>query len=117
MHKHRFIKEGEEWYVDLPDYIDQGGHKGDLQMVQGADTMLEMIAGDEKEVILWMDRIYFVGADKMTMTERCDPSVGGANYNLYQYQGEVVDQNLWLCSVTEFVFGDLPEEIFLKKVS
>lgn len=29
MKQHRFLKEGSEWYIDLPEYLEQGGSKGD----------------------------------------------------------------------------------------
>jgi hypothetical protein len=47
---YRFIKEGTEWYIDLPEYIENGGSKGDLQMVEGADTMLDIISAGGDEV-------------------------------------------------------------------
>jgi hypothetical protein len=49
MGAYKFIKEGSEWYIDLPEYLANGGSK-------------------------------------------------------------------WLCAVTEYVFGDLPDEIFIKRV-
>jgi hypothetical protein len=38
--QHRFVKEQSEWYIDLPEYLEAGGSKADLQMVSVADTML-----------------------------------------------------------------------------
>lgn len=46
MKTHTFYKdEYGGWYMDLPEYLEQGGSKGDLAMVAGADTMLDSIAG------------------------------------------------------------------------
>jgi len=28
------------WYIDLPQYLKEGGKKADLELVAGADTML-----------------------------------------------------------------------------
>jgi hypothetical protein len=36
-----FIKEDNQWFIDLPEYLANGGAKGDLQMVAGADTNLK----------------------------------------------------------------------------
>ena len=45
MQTHRFYKEEHGgWYIDLPAYLEQGGAKGDLAMVAGADTMLDIMA-------------------------------------------------------------------------
>jgi hypothetical protein len=44
MKTYRFIKTRPEWYIDLPEFIEQGGSEGDLQMVEGADNMQQMMA-------------------------------------------------------------------------
>jgi len=59
MKQHRFVHEESGWYIDLPEYLEQGGSKGDLQMVSGADTMLDIIAGKENQVTLEIDNLAF----------------------------------------------------------
>lgn len=115
MKVHRFVHEDSGWYIDLPVYIAQGGSKGDLQMIDGADTLLDMIAGEETEVSLQIDRHHFPGADQLTLTGLCDPLIGGGNYHLKTFEGKKVAKDLWLCDVTRFVFGDIPEKIFVKR--
>jgi len=115
MNTYRFIKEGRDWYIDLPEYIENGGSKGDLQMVEGADTMLDFISGGANEVSLILDRTAFSGSDTLKLLERCDPYVGGGYYNLKVFDGKEFKKTMWLCAVTEYVFGDLPEEIFIKR--
>jgi len=115
MNRYRFIKEGRDWYIDLPQYIENGGSKGDLQMVDGADTILDIISGGNIEVSLILDRNPFSGSDMLTLTERCDPIVGGGYYNLKDFEGKEFNKTMWLCVVTEYVFGDLPEQIFIKR--
>lgn len=44
MVQYKFLREGSAWYIDLPQYLEQGGTKGDLAMVAGADTMLDIMA-------------------------------------------------------------------------
>lgn len=110
MQQHRFIREGSGWYIDLPAYLEQGGSKGDLQMVAGADTMLDIIAGRDSEVNLQIDTQPFDGADELILTERCDPILGGGYYYMHSFEGKEVSKNTWLCEVTSFVFM-----IFLKK--
>jgi hypothetical protein len=116
MQQHRFVREGREWYIDLPEYLAQGGSKGDLQMVAGADTMLGIIAGEDTEVALQMDTQPFAGADELVLTQRCDPILGGGYYHLKSFEGKEVSQDMWLCEVTRFVFDDIPERIFVKRV-
>lgn len=115
MKPYRFIKTGQDWYIDLPEFIEQGGSVGDLQMVDGADKMLDMMAGYENSVVLSIDKEQFEGADILTLTEKCDPHIGGGYYIMKQYKGQEVNQTMWLCQVTEFVFGHLPLQIFVKR--
>ena len=115
MQTHAFIKEPAGWYIDLPEFIVQGGSKGDLQMVDGADSMLDMIAGGRDSVTLIIAEEPFDGADRMDLTEKCDPYIGGGYYLLRSWEGRPVMHTLWLCAVTEYVFGYLPEKIFIKR--
>jgi hypothetical protein len=115
MRAYKFIKEGRDWYIDLPEFIENGGSKGDLQMVEGADTMLDIISEGAKEVSLILERDPFPGSDKLILTERCDPYIGGGYYNLQIFEGKEVNKEMWLCAVTEYVFGELPDEIFIKR--
>lgn len=117
MEKHRFYKEGASWYIDLPLYLEQGGSLGDLQMVQGADKMLDLMAGGRNEVVLHISTAPFEGSYELEMTQKCEPYIGGAYYILKKYEGQNINQHMWLCQVTEFVFGNLPNRIYIKKVS
>ncbi len=115
INSYKFNKTGYEWYIDLPEYIEKGGSIGDLQMVEGADKMLDMMAGEEKSVTLLISDNQFDGAELLILIEKCDPYIGGGYYLLKNYDGKEINRKMWLCQVTEFVFGNLPEQIFLKK--
>ena len=117
MRHHRFIREGNRWYIDVPEFLEQGGSKADLEMVSGADTMLDMIAGGKNEVTLVIDIIPFDDADELVLTELCDPILGGGYYHIKQFENKKINQDLWLCDVTRFVFGDIPDRIFVKRVN
>jgi hypothetical protein len=82
MKTYRFIKTGIEWYIDLPEFIEQGGSKGDLQMVEGADKMLDIMAESERSVILNISKEPFAGADVLELTEKCDAYTGGGYYRM-----------------------------------
>lgn len=115
MKSYKFIKSGNDWYIDLPEFIEQGGSIGDLQMVEGADKMLDMMAENENSVILQISKEQFEGADLLTLTEKCDPYIGGGYYIMTNYEGKEINRTMWLCQVTEFVFGDMPLQIFIKR--
>lgn len=117
MKTYKFIKTGQDWYIDLPEYIEQGGSTADLQMVDGADKMLDMMAEGKNSVTLNIAREQFEGADILTLTEKCDPYIGGGYYIMKQYEGQEINRTMWLCQVTEFVFGDIPPLIFVRRES
>jgi hypothetical protein len=117
MKTHRFVREGMGWYIDLPEYLAQGGDKGDLQMVSGADTMLDIIAETGNEVTLQIDTEFFDGADKLVLSELCDPILGGGYYHMKKFENKSVNKDLWLCDVTRFVFGNIPDKIYIKRLN
>ena len=116
MKEHRFVREGMGWYIDLPEYLLQGGDKGDLQMVSGADTMLDIIAEEKNEITLQIDTEPFEGADELLLTELCHPILGGGYYFMKQFENKAVNKDLWLCDVTRFVFGNIPAKIYIRNV-
>lgn len=83
-------------------------------MVSGADTMLDIIAGEMGDVTLLIDTEPFEGADELLLTELCDPILGGGYYHIKQFENKEVNKDLWLCDVTSFVFGDIPKKIYEK---
>ena len=113
---YRFVKEGGLWYIDLPEYLAQGGRKADLLMVEGADDLLDFMADERKSISMELDTVPFDGADVMDLLELCQAPKGGGYYILHTYQQQVLQKKLWLCDVTLFVFGDMPERIYVKKV-
>jgi hypothetical protein len=115
MKPYKFIKTGRDWYIDLPEYIEKGGTVGDLQMVDGADKMLDMMAGSANSVLVYVATEQFEGADILILTEKCDPYVGGGYYFMKKFEGQEINQTMWLCQVIEFVFGDIPSQIFVKR--
>ncbi len=115
MKSYKFIKNTKGWFIDLPAYIEQGVSEGDLQMVDGADKMLDMMAGKDFFVVLDVSKEPFEGADMLALIEKCDPYIGGGNYTMKSFEGQEINQIMWLCQVTEFVFADIPQQIFVKR--
>ncbi|RZL15287.1 MAG: hypothetical protein EOO89_13755 [Pedobacter sp.] len=109
-----FRKNGEgEWFVDLPEWI---GDPAELQMVEGADKWLELMAGTNKECAVKMSEEPFSNADVLTLFHVRDTNLsGGGDYHLDSYDGVQTDLDLWLCAVTEFVFSTLPEKIWFTR--
>ncbi len=115
MNTYQFNKEATGWYVDLPEYIAGGGSKDDLQMVEGADVMLDIIREGKSTVSLEIDLHPFPEATKLLLVEKCDPYIGGGYYLLEEWNGKKIGMRMWLCNVTEWVFGHLPAFIYIKE--
>lgn len=105
----RFYREGEKWFADFKEWT---GDKWELEMVCGADTMLELIAQGENECHLALEVEPFEGANALTKIKDT-PDIGGALYLLKEYKGVEYNMEVWLCHVTGHVFGHLPEIIYI----
>lgn len=104
---YKFIKEIDgRWFIDLPEW---DGSKDDLEMVMGADTMLDIIAQGSDAVDVTISTEKFDGFEyELTFKEHyCD---GG----WYRLKSQFSNFDVWLCMVTKFVFGELPQKIYLR---
>lgn len=114
MKKYKFYKELDKWFIDLPEWIEKGNDISELEMVAGADKMLDIFSKGNNEVYLEIDENYFPDSDVLIFIK---PNFlyGGGYYFMEMLEGEIIIQAMWLCSVTDFVFGKLPKEIYIKR--
>jgi hypothetical protein len=112
MRKFRFYKEADgRWYIDLPEWT---GSKADLEMVAGADAMLDYMAEGGNEVNAYISEQEFEGCDYLRLEGKAEDIGSGAYYFMQKYRGIHIDLRVWLCDVTLFVFnGDFPSRIFI----
>lgn len=121
---HRFYKDEDGWFIDLPEFIEQGlGTKGNLAMVLGADTLLDRLSeGIWNSVILSIDEEPFEYCSTLSLLSFDQPTelleeVGHPIETGAYYKEEGTDHVLWLCPVTRFVFGGYyPETIHFKVI-
>jgi len=106
MKNYKFTKEKDRWYINLPEWE---GNKEDLEMVSGADTMLDILAQGEEEINVTISTEPFYGYFISLYFQ--EEAYGGANYDLIS---EMHSFPVWLCCVTKFVFGKFPEIIYIK---
>jgi len=104
-----YVTPEKQWFIDLPEWE---GEKWELEMVSGADTLCTVLAQGEEEVQISFSETGFDGAT--VRLEYDFPHEGGAWYKLYTDHSSIPGYPVWLCHVTKFVFGDLPQEIFIK---
>ena len=105
--KYRFEKhKDDKWYIVLPEWT---GEKYDLEMVCGADIMLDLLSNNEKFVELYIKLEPFEHDLELHFIKE---EYDGGWYNVKPN----IDLNVWLCSVTKYVFGFLPTKIYFKVV-
>ncbi len=115
MRNFRFYKDDLGWFVDLPEWE---GERWDLQMVAGADTFCDMLSQGESEIFVTLSTKPFEGCEVLEFENygRLEAwELGeGAWYKLRVYKNQFYDLSLWLCDVTKFIFGELPNKIYFK---
>jgi hypothetical protein len=126
----RFYKERDIWYIDLPEFLQEGlGSKSNLMMVDGADTLLDILSNNGTEVTLeftdkafvgWTTYLRMVkhGMDKDYLDKIGHAPVNdGAYYEALVINEKKTNHMVWLCPVTEYVFlSEYPEDIYVKVI-
>lgn len=101
----KFYKwESGEWFVDYPDWK---GDQWELEMVQGADIMLDILSNGDKEVSVELS----VLSGDYKLSRRHKES-GGRWYHIV---GEDIAMEIWLCHVTKHMLGEFPRVMYLTK--
>ncbi|UAJ14351.1 DUF6717 family protein [Aquirufa lenticrescens] len=124
-----FIKEIGLWYADLPEFLEQGlGTKNNLLMVDGADTFLDLLSRGGDRITLDISLVEFEGyyakLEKVVMGKNQElldamghePVEYGAYYEVNELDGKNFSHPLWLCPVTEYVFGEYPMKMWVRVV-
>ena len=121
----RFYKQSGLWYIDLPEFLNAGlGTKNNLLMVEGADTFLDMLSNNGKEITIKFSSTPFRGYTnelkkiRMGLNKQLLDAIGHApvDYGAY-YKTVNENHTLWLCPVAEYVFqGGYPKNIFIKVI-
>ena len=123
-----FYKENSNWYADLPEFLEAGlGTKNNLLMVDGSDTLLDFLSGNASAVTINISTTAFTGYNTVLVKEGFGMNIGllnaighapvnyGAYYNMSHFKELCFSHRLWLCPVTEYVFGgSYPDEIYIQ---
>ena len=94
------------WYVVLPEW---DGDHSELQMICGADTMLDIISQGELSVRIVISELPI---DRYNFKLDYDYDENGGAW--YKLSSNLHNFNVWLCHITKFVFGHLPMTIYIK---
>ena len=109
MKKLSFKKESGNWYIKLKFWL---GPKSALEMVQGADKLLDKLSHQCNAVKL---KVYKKPQDDSIKVCLITPNKlsNGGNYKIEGPQG--FHKKMWLCNVTRFVYlGRMPKELYIK---
>lgn len=107
--RYRFYKDNMgRWFINIPEWE---GKPEDLEMVMGADTLLDVIAQGDDSVSVKFSTEPFEGAN-ILIIEKHGGEESGAYYLLSEYRGIKFNLQVWLCDVTLFVFGYFPNRIY-----
>lgn len=106
LHLLKFEKEYDNrWYIVLPKWE---GSKEDLEMVCGADTLLDILSQGENLVYITVSESQYEGYKYMLAFNK--EEAGGVWYDLVSLDFSF---EVWLCSVTKSIFGDrFPEKLY-----
>lgn len=110
VNKLTFVKLCNNWYVDLPQY---GGELAELEMVAGADELLQEIVDQSDKTHQVTLEIVEDKKDSDIQLYLAELNTAGGTYKVYS-DDKFKTKELWLCNVTKFVFGEHPDEIFVK---
>ena len=114
MKKYRFYKEDGVWFIDLKFFPFK---KAWLAMVAGADTLLDTIAFGDDEITLEMSTKPFPGwQDNLKRTHKLGLFKGAVyeSTDVEFYNSTILDNHLWLCPTTVWIFFRYPKNIYYK---
>ena len=93
-----------KWFVVLPDY---DGDQEDLEMVDGADKLLDILTTDGLYVNLNISLEEVPGMFHLQLVKHDE--IGGT-YEVTNH-GRFLNKDIWLCNVVHYLLGEHPEEI------
>lgn len=97
------------WFVDLPEWT---GDKEELEMIAGADKMLDVYSQYSNSIPLTVSDLPLEEGDTLIHL-----NIPEGSYKVSTLHSKPYDFDIWLCSVTQFVFGEYPDRIYVKRVN
>ena len=111
----QFSRDQTGWYADIPMWP---GPRGACAMVAGADTLLDLLAGEDDciRLALSFDRAELSHDAGVGQLDLLRPDAYGDGGDYVCTMPRHASFELWLCGVTEFVFGTMPSRIYFERV-
>lgn len=123
---YRFYKDKDGWFIDFQEAIDAGIYsKANLAMVLGADTLLDTLSNNGKEIIVRFEDKKFKGwegllekegisQDEEALEALGHPVQYGGDYICTKLFGKKYNHKLWLCEVAAYLLNGFPDKIYIK---
>lgn len=102
-----FMKLSNRWFIN----ISYDGEINDLQMVDGADELLDEIAEGRRIVRIVVTTSDNISKPDYILEKIKEDNMGGT----YIVIGESNVKQIWLCSVTKLIFKNFPNQIYIYK--
>jgi hypothetical protein len=100
-----FINLSNRWFINIP----YEGDINDLQMVDGADELLDEIAEGRRIIRIVVTTSDSISKPDYILEKIKEDNMGGT----YTIIGDV--KQLWLCNVTKLIFENFPNKIYIYK--
>ena len=97
------------WFVVLPEY---DGDQEDLEMVDGADTFLDYLTEDGMYVTVDVS-LEETEYNPIILRLVAHDEIGGT-YQVENLEG--FKQDIWLCNVVHFLYGEHPEILYFRQL-
>ena len=111
-----FRKEDGKWHICPDEHPENNKHKTYFEKVAGTDEFLYVLARKKKKITISMDTEPFENADVLKLDELCDAPMGGGYYVMHTYRGKEINKRMWLCDIVLFLFGDMPQQIYVRRI-
>ena len=114
MNTYTFIKESGSWHIDFPACQPEFS-KGDLALLEGAAVLLDFLSKGRPYVTFTIDTEPLEKALALELLQHGEAPRGGGYYQMRNHRGRVLEPEVWLCDIPLFVFGDIPNRIYVRK--
>jgi hypothetical protein len=85
-------------------------------MAEGAHKFLDTLSNGAKKLRLRISTQPLPNAGTLELVEHCEAPRGGAIYRFLPTRDQVQDSLFWICDLALFVFGDMPDRIYVQRL-
>lgn len=103
-----------KWYLVLPGWM---GDKEDLEMVMGADKMLDRLDFQGKNKITLRVTNFIPSDLRISLSSIGGLEIGGAFYEVHFESIGQAPPEIWLCDVIKTILGEFSEILYIEPIN